>query len=560
MRMIASRRAQLAAALLFTLAALAMLAFSGGAGARPGGPDIGTPGVDYVDGRVLVKFAPGAEAPDIARAHAAAGGRVDHVIGGIDVQVVDVGKGRVLAALQAYSRNPNVQFVEVDGIVHATAHECTQAAPDSEADPNDTLYHCQWGLHNEGQRYMGSTSGTADADVDAPEAWATGALGTGITIAILDTGYDASHEDLAGKLVGPSETSTKDFTGDGIADLHGHGTWTASIAAASTGNGKGIAGTAPEARLLIVKVLDNSGAGSWSTVASGITWAADNGADVISMSLGGKCRGGPFFGCGTLESAVNDAWSKGALLVAAAGNGGSSGTEYPGAFANVIAVAASDANDERASFSDYGDVAAPGVDILGAFPSCGIDFALGKECGYDYGNGTSASTPIVAGVAALVWGQHPGLNNEGLRNTLETTAEDLPGDFDGHGRVNACAALAAAGTECSGGSGGEEPTATPTEEPTPTPTEEPTATPTPTPGGINLSVIGEKVRGTKSADLGWSGANGDNVHIVRDGSVVATTANDGTYTDNIGKGGGSHTYKVCEAGTSTCSNEATVTY
>lgn len=538
---------------LLAAGAVVMLVLAAGPGhgavARPGDIDIGAPGVDYVDGRVLVKFKPGAAASDIARAHAAAGGQLDHVIDGIDVQVVNVGKGRVVAALQAYSRNPNVQFVEVDGIVHATAHdECTQAASD---DPNDTLYNCQWGLNNTGQAYKGSTAGTSDADVDAAEAWAAGAKGAGITIAILDTGYDQSHEDLSGKV-----DSSKVFTGEAsIQDGHGHGTWTASIAAANTGNTVGVAGAAPDARLIIGKVLDDSGSGSWSEVAEGITWAAGNGAHIISMSLGGKCRGGPFSGCNTLEAAVNDAWDKGVLLVAAAGNGGTSGTEYPGKFANVIAVAATDANDQRAWFSDYGNVAAPGVDILGAFPDCadGETFALqsnGLECGYDYGNGTSASTPIVSGIAALVWGAHPGLSNAELRNLLESTVEDLAGDFDGHGRVNACAALNAAGTACdpgsSSGGGGEDP-------------------PPPPAGDFTLAATGYKVKGLQKADLEWSGATSTNVDIYRDGTVIATVSagsdGSGTYTDNIDqRGRGSYTYKVCEAGTPTCSNEATVTY
>lgn len=540
MRRALSRRAWpvIAAAAVFA----AIAASGAGASARPPAADLGVPGVDYVDGRVLVKFAPGTPAADVARAHAQANGRVQRVIGGIGVQVVDVGKSRVVTALQAYGRNPNVQFVEVDGIVHATAHECTQGTPGPSDQPNDDLFPCQWALHNTGQAYIGSSAGTADADVDAPEAWAAGASGAGVTIAILDTGYDESHEDVTGKVAG-----THDLTGEGIHDGHGHGTWTASIAAATTNNAAGIAGTAPDASLLIVKVLDNGGSGSWSQVADGITWAAQNGADIISMSLGGKCRGGPFSGCNTLEAAVNFAWQAGALLVAAAGNSGTSGTEYPAKFANVIAVAASDADDQRASFSNYGDVAAPGVNVLGAFPDCdgGETFALqgnGLECDYDYGSGTSASTPVVAGVAALVWGAHPGLSNAQVRNLLESTAEDLPGDFDGHGRVNACAALNAAGTACDpGGTGGEEPP--------------------PPAGDFSLTATGYKVRGLQKADLNWSGASSANVDIYRDGALVATTGNDGAYTDNIDRrGSGTYTYQVCEAGTATCSNEATVTY
>ncbi len=142
-------------------------------------------------------------------------------------------------------------------------------------------------------------------------------------IAVLDTGYDTSREDVA-----PRVQASEDFTGTGIEDGHGHGTWTASLAAAATDNSTGMAGSAPEAHLIVGKVLDDAGSGSWSQVAAGIVWATDFGLEhelltVISMSLGGQCQRGRFFFCQTLQEAVEYAPGNGALLVAAAGNSGS---------------------------------------------------------------------------------------------------------------------------------------------------------------------------------------------------------------------------------------------
>lgn len=436
---------------LFAAALLLLLAFG-----RPGttaafatGSDLGEPGVDYVDGRLLVQFAPGTSAAARAAAHARAGGRVERTIPAIGVQVVNVGRGRVPAAVAVYARNPNVRFVEPDLVVRATI-DCTGETGTFSDDPCSWR---QWGLDNTGQDW-GEGSGTADADIDAPEAWAAGARGAGTVIAVLDTGYDTSHPDLV-----PRVEASSDFTGTGIEDGHGHGTWTASLAAAATANELGMAGTAPDARLIVGKVLDDAGSGSWSQVAEGIVWATDYGVQqrlptVISMSLGGECRRGRFFFCQTLREAVEYAAGNGALLVAAAGNSGSAKTEYPGAFPEVLAVAATDDDDQVASFSNLGDVAAPGVRILGAFPDCddGSTFTLqanGIDCSYDYGSGTSAATPLVAGAAALAWSAVPSASAEDVRRALTESAEDIPGtDFDGAGRITACGAIAALGATC----------------------------------------------------------------------------------------------------------------
>ena len=421
----------------------------------------GIPGVDYVDGRVLVAFVPGTPAEAAAAAHAQVRGRVVRELPSLGVQIVDVGPGRVPGAVRAYLRNPNVRFAEPDLVVRA-AVDC---ASGSGTFANDPCTWRQWGLDNMGQNWGGG-SGSPDADVDVPEAWAAGAQGSGVIIAVLDTGYDTTHEELVGRV-----EASSDFTGSGIEDRNGHGTWTASIAAAATNNGVGIAGVAPDARLIVGKVLGDNGSGSWSQVAAGITWAVDygNGAPtVISMSLGGSCTRGRLFLCNTLQAAVQDAAAKGALLVAAAGNSGKASPEYPGAFDEVLAVAATDDHDAVASFSNAGEVAAPGVSIFGAFPDCvgPSSFRLqgsGIDCGYDAGSGTSAATPLAAGAAALVWSASTGSSAVAVWGALTSTAQDVPGTtYDGAGRVTACGALAALGVPCSeasgGGSGGGEPT------------------------------------------------------------------------------------------------------
>lgn len=547
---------------------------------------IGSPGVEYVDGRVLVRFEPGTAAPVVAAAHRAAGGVVIGEIGDLRVQVVEVGAGRVPLVLKAYTYNPAVLYAEPDFIVHATIG-CEPDGPGLGEQPQITSDDCswrQWGLNNTGESY-GAGAGTADSDIDAPEAWSL-ATGSGVTIASLDTGYDTSHADLVGKVV-----DTHDCTGEGIEDLYGHGTWTATIASAVTDNNTGMAGAAPGADLMIVKVLDVNGSGSISEIACGVNYAANyanlGNRTVISMSLGTSfCPGGGPFNCNTLKNAVNDAWDKGAVLFASAGNSGDTSKHWPAAYDKVIAVAATDDDDNKASFSTSGnwvDVAAPGVSILGAFPDCdgGSSFTLrdsyGLECNFDYGNGTSASSPLAAAVGASVWSADPTLSNAEVRSIVENTADSV-GNFVVHGRVNACAAVAGAlGTSCGGSPPTPEPTATPTDTPpppatategptatstnTPEPTATPAATPTPGEGDINLTATGYKVRGRQKANLEWSGATSTNVDVYRDSVLIVTTENDGFYTDNIDQRGNSpHTYQVCEEGTTTCSNEATATF
>lgn len=264
------------------------------------------------------------------------------------------------------------------------------------------------------------------AKMRVPDAWAT-AKGNGVIIAVVDTGVDFTHPDLAGKFV----SRGRDFVnGDNDAtDDHGHGTHVSGIAAAATDNRVGVAGVAWNAQVLPVKVLNANGSGDMATIASGIAWAADNGAKVINLSLGGSG------GAAVLENAVNYAWNKGAVVVCAAGNTGSSSPQYPAVYANCVSVSATDAADRLASFSTYGpgiDVAAPGHQILSTV----------RGGRYESWSGTSMAAPNVSGVVALIWSAHPTWTNTQVRSALENSTDPIgAATYFGKGRVNAAKAV-----------------------------------------------------------------------------------------------------------------------
>lgn len=292
--------------------------------------------------------------------------------------------------------------------------------------PDDPLFSYQWGLHNTGQ-----TGGTEDADIDAPEAWGIITGTNEVMIAVIDTGVDYTHDDLDDGRV--RTDIDKDYVNDDddAKDDHGHGTHVAGTIAAETNNGLGVAGVMWQAQILPLKVCDSQGSCNGDDVAAAISYAADQGANAINMSLGGSCSQ-------TIADAVNYAYfEKGVIIVAAAGNSGLS-IGYPAKHPPVIAVGATDYNDERAYFSSYGnelDVVAPGVDIWSTVPNNG----------YDSFKGTSMASPHVAGVAGLLLAQRPDLSAGQVREILHQSADDLGEDgFDryyGYGRVNAYQAL-----------------------------------------------------------------------------------------------------------------------
>jgi len=247
--------------------------------------------------------------------------------------------------------------------------------------------------------------------------------GKGAVVAILDTGCDFDHRDLKGQII-----ASKDFTisRSGVSDVNGHGTHCAGVVAAAA-NGTGMIGVAPDAKLLIGKVLGDRGSGSSRGIAQGIDWAVDQGADVISMSLGGD---GPDPDTAAAVKRAND---KGVIVVAAAGNAGPGRGEtigFPGGYPTVICVGATDQNNKVASFSSWGKnlvVSAPGVNVQSCYP--GDRFAVMS--------GTSMATPYVAGCAALYVSD---CKARGVKATPAEFAKSIAGtakDIDPAGRDTA---------------------------------------------------------------------------------------------------------------------------
>ena len=279
---------------------------------------------------------------------------------------------------------------------------------------NDPLVPDQWGWYR----------------IKADKAYETGYHGGGVIIAVLDTGIDKDHPDLAANIVDGWNFVDNN---DNVTDLDGHGTMVSGIIAAVANNGIGIAGVSPNVSIMPLKVLTTSG-GSWIDLDRAIIRAADNGAKVIVMSLGGKYT----VLSPATEAAIEYANRKGCILVAAAGNDNSSEPFYPAAYEEVIAVSAIDQNDEKAGFSNFGnyiDFCAPGVNILTTW----------KDGSYAYGSGTSFAAPFVAGVIALILSKHPELSAEDVIETLRLQAEDLGEEgwdqYYGWGLIDAYAAV-----------------------------------------------------------------------------------------------------------------------
>ena len=332
-------------------------------------------------------------------------------------------------AINALSHNPNVELAEPN-------YEVT-----IQLTPNDPRFPDLWGMEN-----IQQTGGLYDADVDAPEAWDINTGSQQLIVAVIDTGIDYSHEDIADNMwVNSGETPDNGIDDDGNgfiddvygydfvnmdgdpADDHGHGTHCAGTIAAVGDNSIGVVGVNWNSRVMAVKFLGSGGSGSTAGAINAIDYAVSMGANVLSNSWGG----GGF--SQALLDAINDASNAGVLFVAAAGNASNNNDSYPTYPAtydapNVIAVAATDHNDNRASFSSYGattvDLGAPGVSVLSSVPteSC----SLCSSTGYRYLNGTSMATPHVSGAAALLWSHSPSLTMEEVKTVLMDTVDPIP--------------------------------------------------------------------------------------------------------------------------------------
>ena len=365
------------------------------------------PGVDYVPGELLVRFAGAESAADLEALSRRLGGELAASVPQLDFHLVRV-SGELGESLERFERHPQVLQVAPN-----TLYPLLDL-------PNDTRFGEQWALQN-----LGQTGGELDADIDAPRAWAITTGDAGVVIGIIDSGVNYEHPDLdGGRYLGGWDYFANDSD---PMDETGHGTHVAGIATADTNNAIGMAGVSRESGYLALRACSIAGC-STLAVALSATWAADNGADVINLSLGGPGPN-PF-----LEEAVVYAYQNGVVPVCAAGNHDDT-VAFPAAYGECIAVAASDHFDERASFSSTGpelDVAAPGDDILSTEHS----FYLLKS-------GTSMSAPHVTGLVALLLAQRPEMTIEEVRAQLRGTTDGEGFDVElGHGRINAEKALA----------------------------------------------------------------------------------------------------------------------
>jgi FOG: PKD repeat len=314
------------------------------------------------------------------------------------VRVPAAEKRRALALLR---RQSGVSYAEADGIVHASALAIND--PDS---------------------ISGSSPIWPLANPLFPDAWDITTGGSNVIVAVVDSGVQSGHPDLG------TLTAGYDYVnGDSDpADDNGHGTSVAGIIAAQGNNGIGIAGVCWKCEIMPVKVLDYSGSGTDSWVASGITWAVDHGADVINMSLGGTGTSQ------TLSDAVSYALGKGVVVVAAAGNDGVTALNYPAAYNGVISVGAVDASNTRYPWSNYGSWVQ--VDAPGCTNSTKIGSTYGSFCG------TSAATPFVAGLAGLARSFNLAASSSSVTSAIEGSTQTLASGNSVHGLIDAQATLA----------------------------------------------------------------------------------------------------------------------
>ncbi len=393
-------------------------------------------GMKYVSDQVLVKFKPSFSEEMREATVVAYQARKIRRIPSIDIYQLQTPENvSVEEMLYLLEQHPDVEYAVPNYIRHIAIT------------PNDPLFSQQYALYNPGQVVPpGSPQGIERPDIKAREAWEETRGDDDVIIAILDTGVDFGHPDLDDKVL----SNGYDFVNDDSdpTDDNGHGTLVAGVAAAETNNDEGIAGVAWNCKILPIKVADAVGNVNVATEILGIERAVQSGAHVINLSIAGPGSSPPE------RDAIRNAYNNGIVVVAAAGNAGAA-TEYPAAYDECIAVAATDINDLNTAWSNYGpeiDVAAPGEGIIAPVPTW---YWGPGSFPYASADGTSMSAPHVAGLAALII-SIKGLEEddilldddgilmvEDVMNIICYTADDVNyanysgrDDFIGFGRIN----------------------------------------------------------------------------------------------------------------------------
>ncbi len=492
------------------------------------------------------------------------GGRIDrvfrHAINGYSVEMSE-------KQIDVLSRDPRVKYIEEDGMMYANA----------------TQTNATWGLDRIDQRDL-PLNGTYTYNAD----------GTGVRAYIIDTGIRASHNDFGGRVTG-GYTAIND--GRGTDDCNGHGTHVAGT------TGGSVYGVAKNVTLVPVRVLDCRGSGTTSGVIAGVDWVTANHVKpaVANMSLGGGASS-------TLDTAVSNSIAAGVTYAVAAGNDNLNACNYsPARVASAITVGATTSSDARATYSNFGsclDIFAPGSSITSAWHT--------SNTAINTISGTSMASPHVAGVAALILQGSPTASPSSVTNTITSNATTGKVTSAGTGSPNLLLYMAFIG----GGGGGNQPptasftfscsgltcsfngssssdsdgsissyawnfgdgttgsgatvsktyssggtrtvTLTVTDNGGATGSQSQSVTTTAPGSSISLSVTMTKAQGSNTANLSWSGTSGS-TDVFRNGAKIATVSGT-TFQNNLGRGSGTQTYQVCNAGTTTCSNQVTVSY